>query len=221
MSTIASRPFKVSPVRSPQTDANEKNGLAAATTGSLARAVTLHLAGKREEALKQLERAVDSGETSPELYRAMGHIQFELEAFADAADSYRSLTELKPQYAKGWFNLGVCLERMEDWDEASQAFHKAATLDPSHLEAHLGLGVSHLRLEDAKSALFAFERVLELAPDHADALFGKAASIQSLGHPDEASEIYQRILDHDPESEESLANLVLIGMSKEIGRAHV
>jgi tetratricopeptide (TPR) repeat protein len=87
------------------TDGGEKNGPAAATTGSLARAVTLHLAGKREEALKQLERAVDSGEASPELYRAMGHIQFELEAFADAADSYRSLTELKPQYAKGWFNL--------------------------------------------------------------------------------------------------------------------
>ena len=172
MSTIATRPFKVPTLRSPQPDGGEKNGAAATASGCLARAVTLHLAGKREEALKQLERAVDTGEASPEVYRAMGHIQFELDAFADAADSYRSLTELKPQYAKGWFNLAVCLERMDDWDEASQAFHKAATLDPSHLEAHLGLGVSHLRLEDPKSALFAFERCLELAPEHADALFG-------------------------------------------------
>ena len=56
MSTIASRPFKVPPVRASQTDANEKSALAAATSGYLARAVTLHLAGKREEALKQLER---------------------------------------------------------------------------------------------------------------------------------------------------------------------
>src|SRR5580700_9478027 len=178
MSTIASRPFKVPSLRSSQPDGGEKNGIAATSSGCLARAVTLHLAGKPEEALKQLERAADSGEPSAEIYRAMGHIQFELNAFAEAADSYRSLTELKPQYAKGWFNLAVCLERLDDWDEASQAFHKASTLDPSHLEAHLGLGVSHLRLEDPKSALFAFERCLELTPDHADALFGKAASIQ-------------------------------------------
>ena len=39
--------------------------------------------------------------------------------------------------------------------------------------------------------------------------------MQSLGHPDEASQIYQRILKRNPESEESLSNLILIGMSKE------
>ena len=53
------------------------------------------------------------------------------------------------------------------------------------------------------------------APDHEDALFGKAAALQSLGHADEASELYQQILERNPESEESLSNLVLIGMSKE------
>src|ERR1035438_9018398 len=136
MSTTATRPFKVPTLRSPQAEGSEKTGMAATASGCLARAVTLHLAGKREDALKQLQRAVDAGEASPEIYRAMGHIQFELNAFADASASYGSLTELKPQYAKGWFNLAVCLERLDDWDEASQAFHKASTLDPSHLEAH-------------------------------------------------------------------------------------
>ena len=145
----------------------------------------------------------------------MGHIQFELEAFADAADSYRSLTQLKPQYAKGWFNLAVCLERLSDWDDAAEAFHKAATLDPKHVEAHLGQGVCNLRLEDPKTALFSFERCLELAPDHADALFGKAAALQSLGHGIRPAAMYQRILARNPESEESLSNLVLIGMAKE------
>ena len=40
-------------------------------------------------------------------------------------------------------------------------------------------------------------------------------ALQSLGHPDEASEIYQRILERNPDSEESLSNLILIGMAKE------
>ena len=159
MSTIASRPFKVSSVRSAPADGIDKNSTSASNSGYLARAVTLHLAGKREEALKQLERALVGAKPRPKSTARWDTSSLRLEAYAEAAESYRSFTELKPQYAMGWFNLAVCLERMEDWDDASQAFHKASTLDPTHLEAHLGLGVCHLRLEDPKSALFAFERV--------------------------------------------------------------
>ena len=135
--------------------------------------------------------------------------------FEQAARSYRSLAQIKPQYAMGWFNLAVSLERLSAWDEASEAFHKASTLDANHTDAHLGLGICHLRMEDPKSALFSFERCLELAPEHEDALFGKAASLQSLGHGPEASALYQKILERNPESEESLSNLVLIGLTKE------
>ena len=144
----------------------------------LARAVALHLAGKREEALKQLHRAVAGNEASPEIYRAMGHIQFELGDFASGCQELSRAAQIKPQYAMGWFNLAVCLERIGAWEGASRGFHKASTLDPKHLEAHLGLGVCHLRLEDPKSALFSFERCLELSPGHEDALFGKAAALQ-------------------------------------------
>ena len=192
-------------------DAKEKGG----TSGHLARAVALHLAGKREEAVKQLQSASASGKAPAEVYRAMGHIQFELEDFQQAEKSYRALVRLKPQYAMGWFNLAVCLERLGNWDQALEAFHKACSLEPSHLDAHLGLAIAHLRLEDPKSALFSFERCLELHAGHEDALFGKAVALQSLGHADDAAEIFQRLLESNPESEEALSNLILIGMSKE------
>src|SRR5215469_1692292 len=58
--------------------------------GFLARAVALHLAGKRDEALEQLRRAIAANEANPEIYRAMGHIQFELNDYAESAKSYRS-----------------------------------------------------------------------------------------------------------------------------------
>lgn len=44
----------------------------------MARAVSLHLDGKPEEALKELQRAIAKGEKSAEIFSAMGHIQFEL-----------------------------------------------------------------------------------------------------------------------------------------------
>src|SRR5947209_1833211 len=212
MSTAMRTPAKVQSLRSPEPEVVEKTG---GSHNHLARAVTLHLAGRREEALKQLQRAIAANEASAEIYRAMGHVQFELGNFEEAAKSYRILVQVKPQYATGWFNLAVCLERSGAWEDAAQAFHKACTLEATHLDAHLGLGVCHLRQEDPKSALFSFERCLELSPAHEDAMFGKAVALQSLGHGDDASQIYQRILEHNPDSEESLSNLVLIGMAKE------
>ena len=186
----------------------------AAGPGALARAVALHLAGKREEALDQLQRAASANQGSAEIFRAMGHIEFELERYDDAAKSYRALTRLKPQYAQGWFNLAVCLERSGGWDKAAEAFHNASTLDPANPDAHLGLAVCYMRLEDPKSALRGFERCLELAPDHEDAVFGKGTALQALGSMDEAGKIYAGLLERNPESEEPLSNLILIGMAK-------
>src|SRR6476619_4405320 len=175
MSTTAVKTIPIAAARQ-----NERGG-----GDYLARAVALHLAGKRDEALQQLQKAIAAKEASAEIYRAMGHIQFEMANYEEASKTYSRLTDMKPQYAMGWFNLAVSLERLSDWDDASKAFHKAGTLDPKHAEAHLGLGVCHLRLEDPKSALYSFERCLELSPEHEDAAFGKAAAMQSLGHSEE------------------------------------
>src|SRR5579883_938585 len=124
MSTTVIRSVKLPSPRQTELEVLEKDGGANNRAGFLARAVALHLAGKREEALKQLQRAVASNESSPEIYRAMGHIQFEQGNFSDAAKSYKSLTQQKPQYAVGWFNLAVCHERMGAWEDACEAFHK-------------------------------------------------------------------------------------------------
>src|SRR4051812_24665038 len=142
-STTAIKTSKVQPLRTPDAQPADKTS----GPGYLARAVALHLAGNREEALKQLQRAVSTNQASAEIYRAMAHIQFEMGDFRESGKSYKLLTQVKPQYAMGWFNLAVCLERQGSWDDASEAFHKACSLDSKHLDAHLGLGVCHLRLE--------------------------------------------------------------------------
>ena len=44
----------------------------------LARAVSLHLEGKRPEALAELNLAIEGGEETAEVLAAKGHLQFEL-----------------------------------------------------------------------------------------------------------------------------------------------
>src|ERR1035438_10581002 len=65
----------------PKTPANAPSGGAA----YLARAVALHLAGQRDEALKLLQRAHAEGQATAGIHRAMGHIQFELAHIEQAA----------------------------------------------------------------------------------------------------------------------------------------
>src|SRR3954454_10869595 len=81
--------------------ANGQSGSASA----LAKAVSLHLEGKRKEALQELKGAISSGGDSAEVYSAIGHIQFELEQYEDAAKSYTRLLSLEPKHTAGNFNL--------------------------------------------------------------------------------------------------------------------
>jgi tetratricopeptide (TPR) repeat protein len=181
---------------------------------SVARAVSLHLEGKLEDALKELHRATSKGEKSAEVYSAMGHIQCELGQFDGGVESYREFLRLEPKNATGWFNMAVCLENLGRWQEAAEKFKTASDLDPARLEAQLGMGICHLHLNDAKAGLTAFDKCLSKSPENDHALFGKAVALQMQGQLDPAADIYKGIIKRHPEAEESLSNLIAIGMAK-------
>ena len=62
-----------------------------AVSPALARSVSLHLEGKRKEALRELNTAIEGGEETAEVFAAKGHIQFELEQYDDAIKTYEKL----------------------------------------------------------------------------------------------------------------------------------
>ena len=108
-------------------------------------AVSLHLEGKRKEALKDLGDAIDSGLQDAELYSARGHVQFELEMFDEAARSYTRLLELAPDHLSGIFNLAVCYEKLGRWEEGAQLFERSVRAQPTRVEARLGLAICQLQ----------------------------------------------------------------------------
>src|SRR5579862_9103719 len=64
----------------------------------LARAVSLHMKGEREEALKVLEGAEADSDANDlaEITAARGHIQLELNRHEEAAASYTRLAKIRP-----------------------------------------------------------------------------------------------------------------------------
>src|SRR5215471_16882249 len=100
-----------------------------ATNPALARAVSLHLEGKLEAALKELTDSAKSGKLEPFLYTAIAHIQYELHEFEQAAATYTKLLELAPEHRTAHFNKAVCLAKLGRWEEAAGSFEKALRID--------------------------------------------------------------------------------------------
>src|SRR5579863_10670283 len=138
---------------------------------ALARSVSLHLEGKRKEALRELNGAIEGGEETPEVFAAKGHIQFELEQYDDAIKTYEKLLILAPRHATANFNLGICYEKLGRWQEATDAFQKALETDPQRVEANLGLGICLLHQEKPEPAIGFFDQVLARNSSHETALF--------------------------------------------------
>src|SRR5208337_3220234 len=116
-----------------------RTSLESAKTASLAKAVSLHMEGKLAEALEEVNRVLESGDGTLEIFSAKAQIQFELEMYEDAAQSYAKVLSMHPKHANANLNLAVCLERLGRWQEAADFFEKAAEAQPERLDARLGL----------------------------------------------------------------------------------
>src|SRR5580704_12349309 len=115
------------------------------TDAALARAVSLHLEGKLEAALSELNDAIKSGKREVVLFTAAAHIQYELHEFEEAVNSYSKVLDMAPEHRTAQYNKAVCLSKLGRWEEAALCFEKAMRIDPTRLEAQLGLGACLLR----------------------------------------------------------------------------
>jgi len=187
---------------------------------ALAHAAVLHLEGKPEAALAELERALHGRgnldrPARAAIHSAIGYLHFECRRFDRAAETYSLLLEIDPRYPAGCYNLALCLESLEQWHPAACQFAKALEAEPTSEDAQLGLGACRLRLGVSREALEIYERCLCQNPESGAARFGKAVALQLEKRFREADELYREILKTEPASEECLSNLIAV--SAELG----
>jgi len=181
---------------------------------SLLKAIALHKEGKTEEAGKELQRGIKSGEPPVELYTAVGHLQFEGGRFDLAAEAYREALKLQPEHKTCHYNLAVCLEKTGRYKDALGSYQKAFEIAPQRIEAGIGAGVTLLHLKRFAEAAEMFETCLKSRPEDATALFGKAFAWQALGRRAEAEAAYLEALQRDPAQRETLVNLIALSVEQ-------
>lgn len=180
----------------------------AASSPELVHAISLHMEGRREEALAELSAAAAGGKQPGELHAAFGQLLFEAGRVPEAAAQFAKQASLEPASDPPNYNHAVCLFKLAKWKDAAAAFEQASALSPGRLEVWLGLGVSQLHNGEMESANEAFAKALALFPEHGLALYGRAVALHKLGRIEEASLQYEKGLGRDPTSQQILANLI-------------
>jgi len=171
-------------------------------------ALALRAQGRLQEALDTL--TVPS-EFSADFYILRGDLELELGCVQAAAESYSIVIAEEPDHIYAQGQLGVCQQRLRNWDAAARAFEAVLQFDAHRDEVRLDLAACLLRLQRYGAALECFDKCWSEA-SRKRALFGKAVALQFLRRFDEAESHYERLLVIDPCCEEALANMIAMAM---------
>lgn len=114
---------------------------------------------------------------------------------ADAERELRKVTELAPNYANGYFSLGLLVsENQKRLGEALELFNKAANLEPNNptIQCNRGLALMHLkRFEEAEAPLL---RARQLAPNNIKTLQALLSLYEQTGRRDKMPAIREDLM---------------------------
>lgn len=109
--------------------------------------------------------------------------------------------------ADDWYDLGIDLEMIGDYEEAKKVYRTAIEQDPMHADACVNLGrLVHLSGE-AKEALSFFDRALKINPQHVTAWFNLGVVQEGQEATEQAIRAYKKVVSLDEEFPDAHYNL--------------
>ena len=157
-------------------------------------------------------------------YRNLGALAF-LDNTQEALQAYRQATQLDPDNADGWNQLGHLLDRIGDLDEAITAYNTVLTLGKQHgdnqeiVAAYGNLGIAYQTRGDLDKAIEFHQKALTLfeALDNKEGManaYGNLGDVyQTRGDLDKAIEFHQKTLTLD----EALGNKEGMAIANQYG----
>jgi len=104
--------------------------------------------------------------TSPHyVYNAVGWVYYEKNEFRKSIEELKKAIELKKNYAIAYYNLGLSLMGLEDFDQAINEFKNAIKYQPDLVQPHNQLALIYLKKNMKQKARKKFQKVMELAPE--------------------------------------------------------
>ncbi len=169
-------------------------------------ATTLQQQGRREEALKACDKAVQLKPDDAELWKLMGNILLELGRYDQALLSFQHVLKLDPRHQDAAYKCGVLLNEMGRLEEAIAHLDLCDEVLPNHAPTLQARARTLYNLKRFEAALADNRRANKLDPGNADTCNNIGACLQSLGREEEALSWFGQALDRLPNAIEILNN---------------
>jgi len=111
----------------------------------------------------------------------------------------KKATEVEPQSATSYFELGKFYTARKEYPKAIAAYRKAVDLDPNSPDPRFNLGFLYAQTKDYAAAEAAFLRAISLAPPYLDEVYYNLAMVQHrMGRHQESLKNLERALEANP-----------------------
>lgn len=159
--------------------------------------------GLRDDVVRVLRQDRDgNGSTRArsayDLYMRASTLDEDPSSFDEAEELYKKATELDPNLAIAYTNLGNIRFRRGDEAGAEELYRKALSMDERQPEAHYNLGYVMLERGYASRAVTYFEQAIKADPRFADAHFNLAMAYEALADKARARVHWKRYLELEP-----------------------
>jgi len=122
--------------------------------------------GPPGEASAWLERATLLAPTQHAVWMSRAMFHLNERKFPEAAEHFRRVIELNPQFVHAWIGLGYSLIYLNQRDEAEQALKRAIQINPSLEQPYFHLAVLSEMQGNASAAIAYYRQALNLNPWH-------------------------------------------------------
>lgn len=171
------------------------------------------LAGNKAESINAYQSAVSANSYYWYNHIALGGAFLKFGDSEKALQEYRRATELAPENASGYTNIGVVYYNRGQWSESITYFQKALAIQPDG-DVYSNLGSAYFFLKRFDDSVKMYEKAVELSPKDEQLMGNLADAYRSSGRTDQANATYDKAialtyeqLQLNPRSAEAMSDL--------------
>jgi tetratricopeptide (TPR) repeat protein len=118
--------------------------------------------------------------------------------FESARRYYEKLTEIAPEMAEHWLNLGTTLQKQSRLPESAHAYARACRVRPDSLNAHVYLGAALWKAGDLAGASSAYEAATLKWPDREELTLSHSQVLEAMQQTASAEAVCAKFCERTP-----------------------
>lgn len=172
--------------------------------------------GENRKAEKTLEQFTKHNPEAYQSFFELGRLNLVDEQWAAAKKYFTKVTELEPEFARGWIGLGFACEGLGDRPAAIVAYQHAIELNPDDRALHRQLIGLHLRTNNPDAAMAETQRLELLGGGTADTTITRGVVLFHQGRTVDALAQFNLVLEKEPKNNQAryLAAVCLARLNK-------